>query len=269
MRDHSPRKSMLKVAHNSEQESDSGALPIALRLNPMITRSSRVAEVQWSRAIEALSETGFSRLGVLLSPNECREIRDLYSEPERFRSRIDMARYRFGRGEYQYFRYPLPEIVSHLRTKLYPYLAPVANTWMAALGSANRFPDDLDAFMEQCRANGQTRPTPLLLRYGAADFNCLHQDIYGDLVFPFQVIIGLSDPAEYVGGELLLVEQKPRSQSRGHVIVLCQGEAVVITTRFRPIKSSRGYYRAIVRHGVSTITSGERYTLGIVFHDSK
>jgi uncharacterized protein len=182
----------------------------------------------------------------------------------------DMARYRFGNGEYQYFKYPLPDTVAELREKLYRYLAPVATDWMEALGMRTRFTGELTGFLEECNSHTQTRPTPLLLRYQTGDFNCLHQDVYGEVVFPFQVIIGLSDPhTEYAGGELLLVEQKPRAQSRGDGIRLGHGEAVVITTRFRPVKNSRGFYRATVRHGVSTITAGERFTLGIVFHDAK
>jgi hypothetical protein len=236
----------------------------------MLAQSNRVADVPWTRVGEALWEEGFSRIGILLSQSECKKLRSLYTEAERFRSRIEMARYRFGKGEYQYFRYPLPETVSCLRNELYEHLAPMANPWMAALRASREFPQTLDGFLAQCRARGQSRPTPLLLRYQAGDFNCLHQDIYGELFFPFQVIVALSDPAtEYSGGELLLVEQKPRAQSRGHAIRMAQGEAVVITTRFRPTKGARGFYRANVRHGVSTVTSGERFTLGIVFHDSK
>lgn len=191
-------------------------------------------------------------------------------ETERFRSRIDMARYRFGRGEYQYFAYPLPESVQRLRESLYIQLAPVANEWMSALKLPEDFPAGLDSFLKHCHARGQKRPTPLLLRYKTGDFNCLHQDVYGEVVFPFQVVIGLSRPGEeYSGGELLLVEQQPRAQSRGHSILLQQGEAVVITTRYRPVKGARGYYRTNLRHGVSPVLSGERYTLGIIFHDGK
>jgi hypothetical protein len=232
--------------------------------------SERVGDVSWGEATAALWDFGFSRLGTLLSPSECRTIRDLYANPERFRSRIDMARYRFGKGEYQYFRYPLPRMVAQLREALYPPLRAIANPWMAALALESGFPPRLTTFLTQCAVHGQNRPTPLLLRYTPGDFNCLHQDIYGEIVFPFQVIIALSDPAtEYHGGELLLVEQKPRAQSRGHSLALPQGEAMVIRTRFRPVKGSRGYYRAAMRHGVSTVTSGERFTLGIIFHDAK
>src|SRR5215472_7015303 len=266
----------------------------------MLAQTSRVTKLPWANVGDALWQDGFSRLGILLSQSECEELRQLYPQTQRFRSRIEMARYRFGKGEYQYFAYPLPELVSYLRCELYTHLAPMANSWMAALhpvtptpgvpgtpalhpvtptpgvpgtpalGGGMEFPPGFDAFLALCRDRGQSRPTPLLLRYQASDFNCLHQDIYGELVFPFQVIVALSDPVvEYSGGELLLVEQRPRAQSRGHAIRLAQGEAVVISTRFRPVRSARGFYRANVRHGVSTVTSGERFTLGIVFHDSK
>jgi len=251
----------------------------------MLAQTSRVAKLPWANVGDALWQDGFSRLGILLSQSECEELRNLYPQTPRFRSRIEMARYRFGKGEYQYFAYPLPELVSYLRSELYTHLAPMANSWTAALhpvtptpgvpgtpalDGRTEFPPGFDAFLTLCRDRGQSRPTPLLLRYQAGDFNCLHQDIYGELVFPFQVIVALSDPAvEYSGGELLLVEQRPRAQSRGHAIRLAQGEAVAISTRFRPVRSARGFYRANVRHGVSTVISGERFTLGIVFHDSK
>jgi hypothetical protein len=219
---------------------------------------------------DGLWQRGYSRLGALLKSEEAEQIRSLYMAPEKFRSHIDMARYRFGRGEYQYFAYPLPERIDQIRHDLYAHLAPVAREWMSALSRDAQYPDDLDTFLESCHAAGQTRPTPLLLRYRDSDFNCLHQDLYGDVVFPFQVVIGLSRPGdEYCGGELLLVEQQPRAQSVGHAIRLEQGEAVVITTRYRPVKGSRGYYRTNMRHGVSPLTSGERYTLGIIFHDAK
>ncbi|HWZ31189.1 MAG TPA: 2OG-Fe(II) oxygenase [Bryobacteraceae bacterium] len=219
---------------------------------------------------DGLWQRGYSRLGKLLKSEDAEKIRSLYASPEIFRSHIDMARYRFGRGEYQYFAYPLPERIDQIRHDLYRQLAPVAREWMSALSRDTEYPDDLDAFLESCHTAGQTRPTPLLLRYRESDFNCLHQDLYGDVVFPFQVVIGLSRPGdEYSGGELLLVEQQPRAQSVGHAIRLEQGEAVVITTRYRPVKGSRGYYRTNMRHGVSPLTSGERYTLGIIFHDAK
>lgn len=230
----------------------------------------RIAKIAWPEAEAKLSEAGFARLGALLSQEECESLRALYAEASRFRSRIDMARYRFGRGEYQYFAYPLPELIAALRTALYDRLARLANGWMAELQLLGSFPAEHRAFLDQCAKRGQKRPTPLLLRYRTGDYNCLHQDVYGELVFPFQVIFCLSQPgAEFTGGELLLVEQRPRAQSIGHVVPLQQGEAVVITTRYRPVKGSRGFYRAHVRHGVSEVLSGERYTLGVIFHDGK
>jgi len=220
-------------------------------------------------AVECLRTRGYARLGVILTRDECEAMRALYAQPELFRSRIDMARYRFGRGEYQYFTYPLPDRIDRLRHELYAQLAPAATEWMAALNLPAEYPQSLDAFLARCHDARQTRPTPLLLRYLSGDFNCLHQDLYGDIVFPFQVITCLSRPEEeFTGGELLLVEQQPRAQSIGHAIRLEQGEAVVITTRYRPAKGARGYYRTNFRHGVSPLLSGERFTLGLIFHDA-
>ena len=232
--------------------------------------SERISEFPWPSVVENLWQSGFSRIGTILSEAECSAVRDLYENDENFRSRIDMARFRFGKGEYKYFCYPLPELISALRRELYARLHGTANDWMTALRLQREFPDTLDSFLQRCKKHGQARPTPLLLRYRAGDFNCLHQDVYGEIVFPFQVIVALSDPArDFEGGELLLVEQLPRAQSRGHVLKLSRGEAVVITTRYRPVTGARGYYRSAIRHGVSTITRGERFTLGVVFHDSK
>ncbi len=209
--------------------------------------------------MEGLWTRGYNRLGILLNQQECAGIRELYSQPELFRSRIDMARYRFGRGEYQYFNYPLPEKIAAIRRELYGQLVSTAREWMAALSREQKYPDELSCFLKQCAAAGQARPTPLLLRYQAGDFNCLHQDLYGEIFFPFQVVICLSQPdREFTGGELWLVEQQPRAQSVGHAIRLEQGEAVVITTRYRPVKGSRGYYRTNFRHGVSPVLTGER-----------
>jgi hypothetical protein len=226
-------------------------------------------DLAWNDSLDGLWTRGYGRLGKLLSPRQCEDIRSLYAKAELFRSRIEMARYRFGRGEYQYFADPLPNLVEKLRQELYGPLASTAAEWMTALALPQDYPPKLDAFLKRCHAAGQKRPTPLLLRYGAGDFNCLHQDLYGDIFFPFQVVIGLSQPdQDFSGGELLLVEQQPRAQSIGHAIRLQQGEAVVITTRYRPVKGSRGYYRTNFRHGVSPLLSGERYTLGIIFHDA-
>ena len=219
--------------------------------------------------MDSLWTRGYSRLGILLKQRECEEIRALYAQPELFRSRIDMARYRFGRGEYQYFYYPLPAQIDELRRELYSQLVSTAREWTAALSRQQEYPEDLSCFLEQCAAAGQVRPTPLLLHYQAGDFNCLHQDLYGEIFFPFQVIVCLSKPeVEFQGGELLLVERRPRAQSVGHSIRLEQGEAIAITTRYRPVRGTRGYHRTNFRHGVSPVLSGERYTLGIIFHDA-
>jgi uncharacterized protein len=225
--------------------------------------------VDTDRVKDNLRADGYAPLGKLLDADECRMLRALYSDANVFRKHIDMARYRFGEGSYRYFAYPLPEKVEQLREALYAALAPIADEWMTALGIEAKFPATLEDFLALCETHGQMRPTPLLLRYEEGGYNCLHQDLYGEIVFPFQIVVGLSDPAkDYDGGELLLVEQRPRAQSIGHVLRLGQGEAVVITTRYRPIKGTRGFYRANLRHGVSRVTKGERYTLGIIFHDA-
>lgn len=231
--------------------------------------TSQILQLPWAEVRAGLWSLGYGRLGRILERQACEQLRSLYSETTLFRSRIDMARFRFGRGEYQYFAYPLPSLVEQLRQGLYSELVETANEWLAALSLAQRFSEDLAGFLGQCHKCGQERPTPLLLRYREGDFNCLHQDLYGDIMFPFQVIFCLSRPGEeFTGGELLLVEQRPRAQSVGHVIPMQQGEAVVITTRYRPAQGARGHYRANMRHGVSRILSGERYTMGIVFHDA-
>ena len=219
---------------------------------------------------EHLHAHGFERLGTLLTREQCEDLRNLYGRDGLFRSRIDMARYRFGRGEYQYFAYPLPELIQDLRKSMYRDLAPIARLWMEELQIAADFPDEHDEFIGLCQAAGQSRPTPLLLRYREGDYNTLHQDLYGKIFFPFQVIFCLSEPGrEFTGGELLLIEQQPRAQSVGRVIRLAQGEAVAITTRFRPVRGSRGFYRSNYRHGVSPVESGERFTLGVIFHDAE
>ncbi len=238
-------------------------------MEPVGNLRERIARLPWGDVCANLWSVGYGRMGSVLTGKECEEIRGLYDKPEMFRSRVNMERYRFGRGEYQYFRYPLPREVATLRESLYGFLADTAKEWMEALSLRGDFPRDLDGFLKKCKAQEQVRPTPLLLRYRAGDFNCLHQDVYGEIVFPFQVIFCLSRrDVEFTGGELLLVEQRPRAQSIGHAIHLEQGEGVVITTRYRPVKGSRGFYRANFRHGVSPVLSGERYTLGIIFHDA-
>ena len=205
----------------------------------------------------------------LLGPDACRAIVELYEQGDRFRKRIVMEKHAYGRGEYQYFSYPLPDAVAALRVSLYPVLAVVANAWRKALGEADTFPPTLEAYLERCHAAGQTRPTPLLLRYEADGFNCLHQDLYGDLVFPLQAAVLLNAPGEdFTGGEFVMVEQRPRAQSRPIVVPLRQGEAVIFPVHHRPATGTRGTYRLTMRHGVSRIISGRRHTLGIIFHDA-
>ena len=232
--------------------------------------AARLARLDW-RAIEAdLWERGYAKTPPLLTPAECGELIALYADESRFRSRVDMAQFRFGIGDYKYFTAPLPALVEALRVHAYPPLAAVANQWEAALGTAVLHPPDLAALLARCRRRGQTKPTPLMLRYAAGGYNCLHQDLYGDVVFPLQLTCFLSRrDVDYAGGEFLLVEQRPRAQSRGEAITTEQGEIVIFTTRYRPVETARGYYRATVRHGVSRITHGSRYTLGVIFHDAK
>jgi hypothetical protein len=216
-----------------------------------------------------LDAHGCAVLPRLLSAVDCAEIAAWYDEPARFRTTVAMARHGFGRGEYRYFAYPLPERVARLRSRLYPALAAIANRWNAALGEPARFPDDHAAFLERCHAAGQVRPTPLLLRYGPGDYNCLHQDLYGEHVFPLQVAILLDQPGrDFEGGEFVLTEQRPRMQSRVEVVPLGQGDAVVFPVRTRPVRGTRGVYRVNLRHGVSRLRAGRRHTLGIIFHDA-
>lgn len=230
----------------------------------------RIGAVAWNEVAKALTDEGFSRLPRILSPEESQELAGLYEQEERFRSHIDMARYRFGRGEYRYFRYPLPPLVAQIRHRLYPRLAGVANDWAGMLGSPEVFPSSLEELLERCHRRGQTRPTPLLLRYRTGDYNCLHQDIYGEIAFPFQVVLFLSRPGiDYTGGEFLLTEQVPRAQTMGRALLPDQGDGLIITTRYRPAQGKRGAYRVTVRHGVSPVLSGERRTLGIIFHDAE
>ncbi|OYV41543.1 MAG: proline hydroxylase [Rhodospirillales bacterium 20-64-7] len=217
---------------------------------------------------EDLSSRGYAQR-MLLPPDTCQALADLYDEDSHFRKRIIMEQRAYGRGEYKYFTYPLPQAVADLRAALYPPLAKVANAWQRVLGKDATFPPDLDTYLARCHAAGQTRPTPLLLRYGPEGFNCLHQDLYGELVFPLQVTVLLSAPGrDFTGGEFMLVEQRPRAQSRGIVVPLQQGEAVIFPVRERPTQGTRGSYRLTMRHGVSRITSGQRHTLGLIFHDA-
>ena len=230
----------------------------------------RLARIDWSRAESDLNASGAALLGQLLTSEECREIAALYDDDSRFRSRIVMARHGFGQGEYKYFSYPLPSLVGGLRAGLYPHLAPIANAWDERLGIETRYPAKHRDFLALCHEHGQTRPTPLLLRYESGDYNCLHQDLYGELAFPLQATILLSAPDEdFTGGEFVLTEQRPRMQSRAEVVPLAQGDAVVFAVHHRPVKGTRGTYRVNMRHGVSRLRSGHRHTLGIIFHDAK
>jgi hypothetical protein len=230
----------------------------------------RVRAVHWERIGEALNASGNAVIEKLLTPAECRALAGLYCAESSFRSRVVMARHGFGRGEYKYFAYPLPEIVAELRTCLYPYLVPIANGWNARMGVDITYPEDHAAFLARCRQAGQDRPTPLLLQYGPGDYNCLHQDLYGEHVFPLQVAILLSEPGvDFTGGEFVMTEQRPRMQSRPEVVPLGQGDGVVFAVHHRPVQGTRGVYRVNLRHGVSRVRSGHRHTLGVIFHDSK
>jgi len=224
------------------------------------------SSVSW----DALDSNGCAVIAGLMSPADCAGLAALYDDDARFRSRVVMARHGFGSGEYKYLAYPLPAPVAGLRAALYPPLAAVANRWNDALGIARRFPADHDAYLECCRRAGQTKPTPLLLRYDAGDYNCLHQDVYGEELFPLQATVLLSRPeADFMGGEFVLTEQRPRRQSRVEVVPLAQGDAVIFAVRDRPIAGTRGVYRGAMRHGVSRVRSGRRVTLGIIFHDAR
>lgn len=230
---------------------------------------SRVAAQDWRALVSDLNVHGCVVMEKLLSPDECAEIAGLYPREEHFRSHVVMARHGFGKGEYRYFRYPLPDMIEGLRTALYPSLAAVANDWNEKMGVAQRYPADHAAFLERCHGAGQPRPTPLLLQYGPGDFNCLHQDLYGALAFPLQVAILLSEPGEdFTGGEFVLTEQRPRMQSRAEVVPLRKGDAVIFAVHNRPVRGTKGYYRVNLRHGVSRLRSGRRHTVGIIFHDA-
>jgi len=233
--------------------------------------TERIDALDWETAAESLSQRGHAVTAPILSPAECASLAALYSNASRFRSHILMEQYRFGVGDYKYFDHPLPEIVSELRTSVYPHLAEVANHWAEALGEkAPRFPAKHAAFLKICHKAGQTKPTPLLLHYEAGGYNCLHQDIYGEVAFPLQMVFLLGQQGrDWEGGEFLLVEQQPRAQSKAEVVAANQGQAIIFTTRYRPVRGTRGYYRVNMRHGVSRVHRGTRYTLGIIFHDAK
>jgi hypothetical protein len=231
---------------------------------------SRVAAIDWANVAAELDDHGSAVVGPLLTPGQCDDLAASYEDESLFRSRVVMARHGFGQGEYQYFAYPLPPVIAELRTAMYPPLAEIANRWNETMDIEVRYPAVHKAFLDRCHVAGQTRPTPLLLRYRADDYNALHQDLYGDHVFPLQVAFLLARPdVDFTGGEFVLTEQRPRMQSRAEVVALGQGQGVIFPVHQRPVRGTRGYYRVNMRHGVSRLRSGRRHTVGIIFHDSK
>ena len=236
------------------------------------TRSiaDRVAQYDWGRISTNLDDVGWAPLSGLLTDAECRELAALYANERIFRSRVVMARHGYGRGEYKYFAYPLPAVVAELRVSVYARLAPIANRWSELLASDVRYPDTHEQFIERCHHAGQTHPTPLVLSYGPGDYNCLHQDLYGEQVFPLQAVLLLSAPNEdFVGGEFVVTEQRPRMQSRVEVVPLAKGDAAIFAVAQRPRRGTRGYHRVTMRHGASLVRSGQRYTAGVIFHDAR
>jgi uncharacterized protein len=247
-----------------------GRLRVRSAPSPSDALASGIKALDWQRIGEELSAHGCATTGALLSLEQCAALVDTYAQEAPFRSRVIMARHGFGRGEYKYFAYPLPELVAALRTLLYPPLAAIANGWNELLGIDRTYPAAHAAYLAYCNAAGQSKPTPLLLRYGAGDFNCLHQDLYGEQVFPLQATILLSEPGRHFsGGEFVLTEQRPRMQSRVEVVQLCQGQAVIFAVRDRPVRGTKNIYRVQMRHGVSRIGRGERHALGVIFHDAR
>jgi uncharacterized protein len=239
-------------------------------VSPSSDIAARVDAIDWAQATTDLDAQGCAVLKGLLSPDECRAITALYPDDGNFRSRIVMGRHGFGRGEYKYFSYPLPDLIAQLRPALYAQLQGTANRWNETMGIDIRYPASHEAFLKRCHEAGQTRPTPLLLQYEAGDYNCLHQDLYGEHVFPIQVAILLSEPGrDFTGGEFVLTEQRPRMQSRAEVVALGQGDAVAFAVHHRPVQGTRGFYRVNLRHGVSRLRSGHRHTVGVIFHDAK
>jgi uncharacterized protein len=230
----------------------------------------RMPALDWGRISDELEAHGCATTPALLASDECAALAEMYATEQPFRSKVIMARHGFGRGEYKYFAYPLPETIAALRTALYPPLADIANRWNEGMGIAVRYPAEHSAFLARCHEAGQVRPTPLLLQYGEGDYNCLHQDLYGEHVFPLQITVLLSRPGDdFTGGEFVLTEQRPRMQSRAEVVPLAQGQAVIFPVHHRPVRGTRGIYRVNMRHGVSRLRSGRRHTLGIIFHDAR
>jgi uncharacterized protein len=248
----------------------SGRLQLAKCGSAPAKMSERVAGLDWERIAQSLDTLGYATTGALLRGDECANLVATYAADKGFRSRVIMARHGFGRGEYKYFDYPLPEVVSELRTAFYSPLAGFANHWNERMGIRKQFPQSHAEYLGLCHTAGQTKATPLLLQYGTGDYNCLHQDLYGELVFPIQITVLLAQPtADFTGGEFVLTEQRPRMQSRAEVVSLMRGEAVIFPVHHRPVQGARGTYRVNMRHGVSRVQSGRRHTLGIIFHDAK
>jgi hypothetical protein len=238
-------------------------------MEKMEETSSQLKPLSWSLVHEDLHEKGYATVPGFLSPSECEELIQLYQKPNGYRKTVVMERYRFGLGEYKYFDYPLPEKIQTLRTELYPHLVPVANLWMKALKIDTVFPETHQKLLEQCKEKGQLKPTPLILKYGEGGFNTLHQDLYGDIYFPMQALLVLSEPeVDFSGGEFVMTQQIPRAQSKAIVLKPKQGDLVFFTTNFRPMKGKKGYYRVNMKHGVSEVTHGNRYAMGIIFHDA-
>ena len=231
----------------------------------------RIDAIDWNKTEESLADHGYAVTAPILTPEECGEITALYQDDSRFRSQVIMERHRFGVGDYKYFANPLPSLVASLRTRAYPHLAKVANAWAEAFDDEKEsYPSEHAAFLKRCHEAGQMKPTPLVLHYEAGGYNCLHQDLYGEIAFPLQMVFLLGQQGrDWAGGEFILVEQQPRAQSKAEVVAADQGQAIIFTTRYRPVKGSRGYYRVNLRHGVSRVHRGTRYTLGLIFHDAK
>ena len=239
-------------------------------VRPAGTATGRVDGLDWAAVRAGLDELGSAAAGRVLTTAECRSLAGMYDDADRFRTTVDMARHRFGEGEYRYFDRPLPGLVAELRAAFWPHLLPVARDWAGRLGRPAPWPDDLDDWLARCHDAGQVRPTPLMLRYGPGDWNALHRDLYGDLVFPLQVVVGLDRPGDdYTGGEFVMTEQRPRAQSRATAATIDRGEALVFTTSDRPVRTARGWSAAPLRHGVSVVRSGHRRTLGLIFHDAR